>query len=147
VDKFFDEVLKNKEKISEILALKKDLEIVKSKVEGPAFKNLEEIIYGEFDKMNKIIEENKNMENEFAENMKREVSSIKKELEEMRKVEDKIKTLDVESFKRDMEAMKQKVKWVQDHIEAFDVLPLVELLKDVEGRVNDLKVSSPVIID
>jgi hypothetical protein len=147
VDKFFDEVLKNKERIQELAHLRKDLELVKSKVEGPAFKNLEDIIYNEFDKMNKVIAENKEQEVEFMDSMKAQVESMRKELEGMKKVEEKMNNLDVEGFRRDLETVKQKVKWVQDHIEAFDILPLVDLLKDVETRVNDLKVSSPVIID
>jgi hypothetical protein len=147
VDKVFDEALRNKEKIQELLSMKKDVELLKSKVEGPAFKNLEDIIYNEFDKMNKIIEENKEKEKDFAESMKTQVDSMRKEIDGMKKVEEKLKALDVEGFRRDLESVKQKVKWVEDHIEAFDIMPLVELLKDVETRVNDLKVSSPVIID
>jgi len=147
LEKVFDVALQNKEKLTELKILKKEVEDLRKKIEGPDAKKIEEIVYSEFEKMNRIIEENSIKENNFMEQIKVEIDSLRNEIETIKKKENDIEKLDIAGLRRDIETLKEKTSWIEENIERFDIKPLYEMIKDVENKLNILKISSPLIID
>ncbi len=147
LQKLFDVALKNKERLMEMKLLKKEIDDLRKKIEGPDAKRIEEVVYSEFEKMNRVIEENAAKENNFMEQIKVEIDALRNEIEAIKKKETDIEKLDIPGLRRDIESLKEKSRWIEENIEKFDIQPLYEMIKDMENKLNVLKISSPLIID
>ncbi len=84
---------------------------------------------------------------ELVERMKVEIKTLREGMDETKQAKEHVDNMDVSNIRRDMEALKQKSKYIEGHIERIDVRPLVNMIQEVENKVERLKASSALIIE
>ncbi len=146
VDKFAEEVLKNKEKIQELFSLQKRLSMLENRIY-----EIESKRFGEMDKelkkLKEMIDETTKREREVNDKMAAELNLIKEDIKALKSLEENIKNIGLKEIRREVEILKEKAKWMEENIEKFDIQPLYKLIKDIENKVDLLKISSPMILE
>ena len=68
-------------------------------------------------------------------------------MEDMKKVEDHIKRLDLKQLRREIEILKTKEHWIMDNLEKLDIDPVFEKIQEIEHNIKLLKATSPFVIE
>ncbi len=156
IDKLFQEVLKNKEKISEILALRKEVELLKKGMDSlkrevkKSREDIEDMVRSETDGMEKNLEKRIEAIPEIQNSIKEiraSINSLSGRMNDIEKRSEEIKGLDIPGLKRDVEALKEKSRWLEESVEAIDMKRIMDMMKEVENRIESLRVSSPLVIE
>jgi chromosome segregation ATPase len=138
------ELKKQMEGYSETRAQVKSL---KANVDKIDFQELSQEIYAQFEKMKSSIKESEKKTDDVAERLNVELKTVKEQLNETKQAGEAMKDLDVSSMRRDVESLKQKSAYIEQHIERVDIRPVIEMIKDVENKVEGLRTSSALIIE
>jgi tetrahydromethanopterin S-methyltransferase subunit G len=68
-------------------------------------------------------------------------------MNEIKSIEEELKTLNIKDITRDIEILKQKVQWIENNIEKINIKPLHERIQEIEHKINTVKISSPYVIE
>jgi len=142
---FLLEVKKNREKIQQIESLFSEVNDIRKKFTAMDFKGMTDEIYKQFERMNDLIKENETKIEESISNNETKIGALEKKMDEMTTSLSIIPAID--EVKRDMEAVKQKIEWVEKNAKRVDVQPIMDMVSDVEKKLDSLKIKSPYIIE
>ena len=69
-----------------------------------------------------------------------EILILKNQLAEVRK-------LDIKRLLREMEVLKMKTRWLEEHVDRFDVKPIFEMIDELESRIKAITSTTPMVIE
>lgn len=147
MSKMFAEVVKNRERVKKVEAMSRSMSSrpQKAKVDTKA---IDDRISSQFQGINSTMAENFRKSKEDLERMSGDVSSMKRDVNELKEMSDKMKGMDVSGLKREIESLKEKNRWLEQQINNLDIEPLYELIKEIENRVSSARTGGmPVIIE
>ncbi len=127
--------------------MKSELRSLGARTEKTDFQGLTQEIYSQFEKMNSSIRESEKRTDDLAESFNVEVKTLKEKMGEATQAKERVDGLDISNIRRDMESLKQKSQYIEQHLDKFDVEPIVEMIREVENKVNNLRASSALIIE
>lgn len=128
-------------------ALERRVASLKEVLEDFNVKNLEGDIFKRFNQINKTIATSLEEQRKTIENTEIEISTLKKNLDEFQTFDKEFMNLDTASLKRDIESLKTKTQWLELEMEKMNIRPLLEKIRELEARIDALKLSQPMIIE
>jgi len=145
VDKLFEEVLKNKEKMQEIHALAKEIKAIKGEIDA----NMASVnaIRNELEQFKATIESGLKKQDDFRKNVLTDIESLKKDVQALGNRETEIESLDIKGIKRDLEALKEKSAWIEEKLESIKLNDVMNMIAELENKIENLRISSPLIIE
>jgi prefoldin subunit 5/Rieske Fe-S protein len=147
VSKYINEISSSAEKLGKIDEMKSSVESLKSRIDKIDFKGLSEDIYSQFEKMNTGIKGTDKRTDDAVEKLNVEIKTLNEKMNEVSNAKEHVDNLDITNIRRDMEIIKQKNQFLEQHLERVDIRPIVSMIKDVELKVNNLQASSALIIE
>jgi predicted nucleic acid-binding Zn-ribbon protein len=136
-----------KKKFDNFDDMKAEVKAMKMRMDKIDFPGLTQEIYNQFENMNSNIKEFEKRTDDLAEKTNVELKTLKEKLDEAKQAKEHVDNLDISNIRRDMESLKQKSQYIEQHIEKVDIRPIVEMIKDVENKVSTLRASSALIIE
>ena len=147
VSKYINEISNSAENLGKIDEMKSSVESLKSRIDKIDFKGLSEDIYNQFEKMNTGIKDTDKRNDDAVEKLNVEIKTLREKMNEVSNAKEHVDNLDITNIRRDMEIIKQKNQFLEQHLERVDIRPIVDMIKDVELKVNNLQASSALIIE
>jgi hypothetical protein len=142
---FLVEVKKNRQRIQELENLFSEVNEIRKKFNAMDFKGMTDEIYRQFERMNGVVKENESKIEELVRRDESRIGSLEKKVDEVAASMTKIPA--VEEMKRDLEAIRQKVEWLEKIKQEVDIQPVMDMVKNLEEKLESLKVKSPYIIE
>jgi len=142
---FLLEVKKNREKIQNLEALFSEVNNIRKRFNTMDFKGMTNEIYKQFERMNSLIKDNETKIEELVSNNETKIGNLEKKMGELSTSVDNIPAVD--GVKRDLEAVKQKIEWVEKNSKEADMQPVMDMVSEVEKKLDSLKIRSPYIIE
>jgi uncharacterized protein YukE len=136
-----------KQRLKNLDNMKSELKSLGTRTENIDFQGLTQEIYSQFEKMNKDIRDSERRTDDLVERFNVEIKTLKEKMGETKQAKEHVEGLDISNIRRDMESLKQKSQYIEQHLERVDVKPIVEMIKEVENKVNNLRASSALIIE
>ncbi len=150
-EKAISGILKETGKLAEMAReaeeMRSSMNTLKTKIGNIDFQGLTKEIYNQFDKMNTSIRESDKKTNDLVEKMNVEMKTVGEKMDETAQAREHVENLDIANIRRDMEVLKQKSQYIEKHIERVDIKPVLDMIKEIENRVETLKASSAMIIE
>ena len=144
---FLKEVRESVQKVREMEDMKGEIEELDARMKGIDFEGLTHEIYKQFEKMNVSINESEVRASDFMEKLKVEMKVLEDKIGEAAQAKEHVDNLDITTIRRDMESLKQKSQYIEQNLENVNLEPIMTLIKEVENKVETLRVSSPLIIE
>lgn len=136
-----------REKIEKFGDMQAEVKAMRMRMDKIDFPGLTQEIYSQFESMNNSIKEFEKRTDDLAEKTNVELKTLKEKVDETKQAKEHVDNLDISNIRRDMESLKQKSQYIEQHIERVDIRPIVEMIKDVENKVSTLRASSALIIE
>ncbi len=136
-----------KQRLKNLDDMKSELRSLEARTENIDFQGLTQEIYNQFEKMNSSIRESEKRTDDLVESFNVEIKTLKEKMGEAAQAKEHVEGLDISNIRRDMESLKQKSQYIEQHLERVDVKPIVEMIREVENKVNNLRASSALIIE
>lgn len=148
MSKLFAEVVKNRERIKKIEHDMSNLSSMGQKGPPVDTKAIEDRFSKEIERINNSLMDKDSKGREEIDKMAGDVRTVKRDIEEIRKMTQVFNTLDVAGIRRDIESLKSKTQWLEDEMKNFDIEPLYELMKELENKMSSGRIATaPVIIE
>jgi predicted nucleic acid-binding Zn-ribbon protein len=147
VAQFLKESREARQRLEKLEEMKGDLKALKSRIDRIDFQGLTKEIYGQFEKMNSSIREAEKKTDDLVEKFSVELKTLRESMGESVQAKEHVESLDISNIRRDMESLKQKSQYIEQHLEKVDMQPIVDMIREVENKVNTLKASSALIIE
>ena len=145
--RFLEEVRESVVKLRKMEEMIPEVGRLKKRLNEVDFSGLSQEIYSQFEKMNISIKESEEKTNEFMEKIRVEMKTVHEKASDATDSKEHVENLDVAGLRRDLEALKQKNQYIESHLERVDISPVVELIKEVENKVEAIKSTSALIIE
>ena len=110
-------------------------------------KDTEKEIYRRLEKLTEKMNETLERANEQQEEFDTEIKEARRDSEQVKIINEKIEKLDRENMPREIESLKEKIRWVEQIIERIDITPLYEKIQEIEHKLSVLRASSPYVIE
>lgn len=124
-----------------------DVKALKLRIEKIDFQGLTKEIYDQFEKMNKSVKDSERKTDDLIEKMNVEIKTLKEKVGEAMQAKKQLEELDIPNMRKDMESLKQKSQYIEQHIERVDLNPIVDMIKELETKVSNLRTSSALVIE
>jgi chromosome segregation ATPase len=136
-----------KKRVLNLNEMRAEVKALRMRIDKIDFQGLTKEIYNQFEKMNSSIRESEKKTDDLVEKMNVEIKTLREKMEETSQAKEHVEGLEVSHMKRDMESLKQKSQYIEQHLERVDVKPIVEMIQEVERKVDSLRASSALIIE
>jgi hypothetical protein len=143
----FREINSIKQRLKSLDGMKSELKSLGRMAERMDFQGLTKEIYNQFDKMNNGIKESGKRTDDLSERFNVEIKTLKEKMGEVDRSKEQIESLDIANVRRDMESLKQKLQYIEQNLDRFDFKPVMEMIKEVDNKINNLRASSALIIE
>lgn len=142
---FLVDLKKNRDRIEKLESMAPEVNELRKKFNSMDFKGLTDEIYRQFERMNGIVKENEDkIEGMVGQNDMR-IKDLEKMMGKISDALGKISVLD--EVRRDSEALRQKVEWIEKRLDEMDMSPVMEMVSNVEQKIDRLRMNSPYIIE
>jgi len=142
---FLVEVKKNRQRIQELENLFSEVNDIRKKFNAMDFKGMTDEIYRQFERMNGVVKDNESKIEELVSRDESRIGALEKRVDEVSASLTSIPA--VEEVKREFESIKQKVEWLEKSRQEIDVQPVMDMVKELQEKLESLKIRSPYIIE
>ena len=139
-------VRENKERQQRLESGLNRLENIIRKTEGTDCDKLWSTLQNEIEKLSSDLKEQAAKDRDRIEDMQNQLSGIKDMFKELHGIQESLRGFDARSMAREIEALKQKVSWLQENQVPANVDELKERIEDIEAQLRS-RSDSPLIIE
>ncbi|MCX6814188.1 MAG: hypothetical protein NTY20_00840 [Candidatus Aenigmarchaeota archaeon] len=108
---------------------------------------LENDFYREFQNLSKEVKENLEKNRHAVDRMEAEVKFLKEDIGRIISLEEEMKRMNMKSLTKDIESLKLKSQWLETNFKGFDIDPLIEKIQEIEDSIKIMKASQPLILE
>jgi len=139
------EIKKLSEKIDSLSSELRELR--KSVVPREKIKETENDLYKEIRSLKNNLKDALKQISDNRESAENSAASLKKDISELRKLEEHVKKVDVIGVRRDIESLLARHKWLESRVDSIDLDGLIEKISELENIIITIKANTPLIIE
>lgn len=156
LQEIYDKLEKLEARSADVISLKQKLSEIQTSPSAPApsgkitisqVNGLEDFMYSKFREMTDLIKDGIDRNAKSIQMLQDQLEIINRKFEELDRLKDIVKQLDMDQVRREFEKVKVKSEYLEEQLEKMDLSVLREKINEIEHRLSMTHTTSPVVIE